>query len=94
MLVEQMIGQHLTDDEIKAQSDNLLREHCGFSTMLLEQMDSKGNGSMSRTVMTESITMLYNYVSNHDMVRLCRIVLHRPDLIFRKDTVYHFSGRA
>lgn len=37
-----MVGRHLTDDDIKSQSDNLLRQHTGFSTMLLEQMDSRG----------------------------------------------------
>ena len=37
-----MVGQYLTDEEIKSQSENLLRGHSGFSTMLLEQYDSKG----------------------------------------------------
>ncbi|XP_067930288.1 coiled-coil domain-containing protein 97-like isoform X2 [Watersipora subatra] len=38
---EQMVGKYLTDEEIQAQSDGLLRQHTGFSTILLEHMDSK-----------------------------------------------------
>ena len=43
-----MVGKYLTEEEIESQSNELLKQHTGMSTILLEQMDSKGKLSYNR----------------------------------------------